>query len=305
LTIDRDGNLYVADTLNYLIRKVSKEGLVTTLASIAPDVGGRPGTESQIVNVSVRAALHSQQPLVAILGVQGSKPLLLRAVGPGLRPFLPAASLAVDPRLDLYLGAAAPAKSNDNWGGTLALRDAFAAAGAFPLEADSRDSALLHTLEAQTALHVSVATNGIALFEVYDVAPRNGSRVTTFSARHRIGTTTDDRLFAGFTIIGSEPKTVLLRGIGPGLVRSPVSAIDPLARATLSVFHSDGQLLADNNEWPSTLTPLFARAGAPPLELGSKDAALSLVLTPGTYIAVLRGGNGAIGEGRLEIYDVE
>jgi hypothetical protein len=62
---------------------------------------------------------------------------------------------------------------NDNWGGTKALSDAFTAVGAFSLAADSRDAALLVTLDPGTySVEVkpgSAAATGLALVEVYEV----------------------------------------------------------------------------------------------------------------------------------------
>lgn len=61
---------------------------------------------------------------------------------------------------------------NDNWGGGSSLAAAFNQVGAFPLAADSRDAALLVTLEPGNYT-VQVAgvggTTGVALIEVYEM----------------------------------------------------------------------------------------------------------------------------------------
>lgn len=46
LALDTDGNLYVTDSGNYTIRKVSADGLVTTLAGVAGERGETDGVES-------------------------------------------------------------------------------------------------------------------------------------------------------------------------------------------------------------------------------------------------------------------
>ncbi len=62
--------------------------------------------------------------------------------------------------------------SNDDWGGDAQLTAAFASAGAFPISANSRDSAVLVTLPpgSYTAQVSGVNnTTGIALVEVYEL----------------------------------------------------------------------------------------------------------------------------------------
>ena len=61
---------------------------------------------------------------------------------------------------------------NDNWGGGSSLAAAFTQVGAFALAPDSRDAALLVTLEpGNYTVQVSGAggTTGVALVEVYEV----------------------------------------------------------------------------------------------------------------------------------------
>jgi len=47
VAVDRAGNIYVADTYNYTIRKITPTGAVTTLAGSAGQVGGVDGVGSQ------------------------------------------------------------------------------------------------------------------------------------------------------------------------------------------------------------------------------------------------------------------
>jgi len=47
LAIDSAGNLYVADTVNCTIRKVTAVGMVTTIAGLPGVPGGDDGTNSQ------------------------------------------------------------------------------------------------------------------------------------------------------------------------------------------------------------------------------------------------------------------
>ena len=75
IAVDAAGTLYVADFSNYSIRKGVPAAVPGELA----------GT---ISNLSVRATLAASQTLIMGFTMQGgAKPVLLRAVGPGLTQF--------------------------------------------------------------------------------------------------------------------------------------------------------------------------------------------------------------------------
>ncbi|MGH7943768.1 MAG: hypothetical protein ACREF9_01965, partial [Opitutaceae bacterium] len=148
----------------YRCTATNSSGSVTSDAATLSIVDATGG--SRISGFSVRANLVAGRPLVAGLVVSGgSKPVLLRAVGPGLRPFMsPGAPLTADPRLELY-NAATLVGANDDWGGDPTLVAAFASAGTFPLATDGRDAALLRGLNGAHTAHVLGGSSGIALFE--------------------------------------------------------------------------------------------------------------------------------------------
>ena len=56
-------------------------------------------------------------------------------------------------------------------------------------------------------------------------------------------------MIGGFIITGTQPKTVIVRGIGPSL---PVPGA--LADPVIEVHGSAGQLLATNDNWNDSLT---------------------------------------------------
>ena len=94
----------------------------------------------------------------------------MRAVGPGLTVFGVGDAIG-DPQLALT-GNTIASRGNDNWGGTSELVAAFRAAGAFELDATSRDAALVATLE-PGEYHVEVTSvnnaDGTCLIEIYDL----------------------------------------------------------------------------------------------------------------------------------------
>lgn len=111
-------------------------------------------------------------------------------------------------------------------------------------------------------------------------------------------------LISGFVIGGSASKTVLLRGVGPGL--SALGVPGALANPSLQLYDSSGKLLVTNAGWgsDSTLGATFARLGAFALAPGSHDAAMTATLAPGAYTMVItNAGNDAGGVALAEIYD--
>ena len=98
--------------------------------------------------------------------------MLIRAIGPTLggAPF-GVSGVVMDPRLELFSGQTRIGE-NDNWGGGETLVSAFSAVGAFALSGNSRDAALVMTLQpGNYSVEVSgvASTTGTALVEVYEV----------------------------------------------------------------------------------------------------------------------------------------
>jgi hypothetical protein len=111
---------------------------------------------------------------ILILGfvISGDGPLtvVIRGLGPALAPYVGAAALG-DPRLAVFSGPLL-AGTNDDWGGTTQLANAFTAVGLTPLPAGSRDAALLLTLPPGTyTAHLSGADGGtgVGLIEIYEI----------------------------------------------------------------------------------------------------------------------------------------
>jgi len=136
---------------------------------------------SRLINISTRAQVQTgAQSLIAGFVVAGSGPrvALIRAVGPSLTPFDPvnlrAGVVLPDPLLDLHTLGGPAFASNDDWyvGSGAAIIAAENAVNAFALVANSKDSALIASLNAGTYTPVITDKNGIsgiALVEVYEV----------------------------------------------------------------------------------------------------------------------------------------
>jgi len=129
-------------------------------------------TTARMVNVSARNRVGSGDDLLIagfnITGV-GPKRLLIRAVGPKLGAF-GVTGVLTDPKLEIYNTDGVKLIENDNWTGSLAA--AFTAVGAFGLDANSRDAALVTALPpgSYTAqVRGADGGTGEALIEIYEV----------------------------------------------------------------------------------------------------------------------------------------
>ncbi len=128
----------------------------------------------RLINVSVLKQISAGEILTAGFVISGaaSKQVLIRAVGPTLAaPPFNISGAMVDPKLDLFSGQTV-INSNNDWGGSAALADAFTNVGAFALPPASKDAAVLVTLAPgnYTAQVSGVGTaNGLALIEAYEV----------------------------------------------------------------------------------------------------------------------------------------
>ncbi len=269
-------------------------------------------TFGRLANLSVRSqAGTGDQTLIAgfaLGGGAGSKSLLVRAIGPTLSAFGVTGPLA-DPLLEVAPLGGVKVATNNGWGGTTALKNAFTSVGAFPLSPDtSKDSALVFspTSGAYTASVTSASnTTGVALVEVYDAGTGNTPRLNNVSARSLVGTDAD-ALIAGFVVNGTMPKKLLIRASGPSLATFGVGGtlVDPVL--TVRPLGSDS-VVATNDDWGGTaaLKAAFASVGAFAFTLDtSKDAALVVELPAGAYTATVSGKNSTTGVALVEVYEL-
>ncbi len=104
----------------------------------------------------------------------------------------------------------------------------------------------------------------------------------------------DNVLIAGFIVTGSQPKKVIIRGLGPSL---------PVAGALADpVLELDGGAVV-NDDWRSTQEGEIVATTIPPSN--NQEAAIVATLAPGGHTAILRGKNNGTGVGLVEVYDLE
>ena len=283
----------------------AQKPLDRALFQTAPDAPGR------LANLSVRTqAGTGDQTLITgfALGGAGTKSLLVRAVGPTLAAFGLTGTLP-DPFVEIAPLNAAKVTENNNWSGTLALKNAFASVGAFPLATDaSLDAALVFSPSAgayTAKITDTAARPGLALVEIYDTGTGNTPKLTNVSARTQVGTGAD-ALIVGFVVSGNVPKKFLIRAVGPtlgafgvgGTLVDPLLDVRPLGSETI---------VATNDDWRGTpaLKAAFTSVGAFALATDtSRDAALAIELPPGAYTATVSGKQNTTGVALVEVYEL-
>jgi hypothetical protein len=127
------------------------------------------------------------------------------------------------------------------------------------------------------------------------------SKFINISTRGYVGTG-DSVLIGGFIVQGNEPKTVLLRGVGPSLAKFVGGTI---ANPSLRVMDGTGAEVAANDDWNNSalVEQVSAAIGAFPLTPNSQDAATVLVLNPGAYTVIVSGVNNTTGIALVEAYE--
>ena len=110
---------------------------------------------------------------------------------------------------------------------------------------------------------------------------------------------------AGFIITGSQstgtqPKQVVIRGLGPSLTQDGISGA--LADPFLTLVDSNGKVLWTNNNWKDSQQAEIQDTGLAPTN--GLESAIVRTLAPGNYTAILSGRNGTTGIGLVEVYDV-
>jgi hypothetical protein len=134
---------------------------------------GEASSTGSLINLSARGHVgRGQDIMIAGIAVAGQSPkrLLIRALGPALRPYGVPNTLS-DPQLTLMHGDRIVG-SNDDWGGAADIAAAAATIGAFPVPAGSKDSALLLTLPPgnyTAQVTGRGGATGAAMIEVYDI----------------------------------------------------------------------------------------------------------------------------------------
>ncbi|HKP03848.1 MAG TPA: hypothetical protein VJU77_10885 [Chthoniobacterales bacterium] len=125
------------------------------------------------------------------------------------------------------------------------------------------------------------------------------TQAVNLSTRLLVGTG-DNVGIGGFIITGSEPKQVLLRGIGPSLAGAGIA--NPLADPVLELHGPDSFVTVTNNNWRETQEAAINATGIAPHH--DLESAILVTLDPGSYTAILKGNGATSGVALVEVYGV-
>jgi cyclophilin family peptidyl-prolyl cis-trans isomerase len=287
-----------------------------TVSNLAPVDAGRLVNLSILTVAGAGAKVLTMGAVIGSGGAAATLPLVIRGVGPTLtQPPFSVSGVLPDPVMTFYAaGNATPLETNDNWGGSQVMADAFRLVGAFDLPAASLDSAIARTAPgvAQGGYTVEVTgkgdASGTVIAEIYDASgtarTATTPRLINLSTRAEIDNGAD--LAVGFVLGGQSARTVLVRGVGPSLAQFGVSGL--MTDPRLELFNNGtGQRIAGNDNWAGNveIATTSAAVGAFPLLNGTtQDAVLLVTLPPGQYSARINGANGAGGAAIVEVYEV-
>lgn len=143
-------------------------------------------------------------------------------------------------------------------------------------------------------------SHGLESANVASVEIKVSAQLLNLSVRLRVQPG-DNALIGGFIILGSEPKKVILRGLGPSLTSNGQPFPGRLDDPTLELHNSDGVIIASNDDWKSNQAEV-EQTGIPPTD--DREPAIVMTLDPGSYTVIMRGKNNTSGTGVVETYDI-
>ncbi|MCF3652297.1 hypothetical protein [Synoicihabitans lomoniglobus] len=273
---------------------------------------------TRLVNFSARSFVTTEHPQIGgfVTTIDGSRPVLLRAIGQGMAQLsqIPFIEYLPEPELRIFEGG--PFVRHRDIGSALDphIESLAAQVGAFPARPVGTlyfperiyGSALAIAIGNQPHTAMVTPNNGepgLSLFEFYDAGTDEQRVVHNVSLRGWAGRG-HNVLTAGFVITGTGPARILVRAIGPSLAEFGVTETvsDPAVRLFRGSY-----VEAANQDWSGNAEIQAAASAIGAFELApdSRDAAVVVDLPAGAYTAQVDLGDSEPGEALLEIYLLE
>ncbi|MDQ3413382.1 MAG: NHL repeat-containing protein [Verrucomicrobiota bacterium] len=261
--IDSDNNLYVADTANNTIRKVTLAGVVTTFAGLAGVSGAVDGTGSEA---------RFFGPIGIDVGADGNV-FVADTVNDTIRKITPAGVVTTLAGLPLTAGSADGAGQYARFASPQGVG---VTAGGVLYISDTGNNTI--RISGSRSVPLNISTRGLV---------QTGENV----------------LIGGFIVVGNEPKTTVLRAIGPSLANFGISGV--LEDPVLELRAGDGSVILTNDNWQDEAAQkdLIEASGLAPSD--AAESAMVVTLDPGNYTAIVSGKNATSGVGLFEAYDID
>lgn len=325
--VDGSGNVYVADSANQTIRKITSSGTVSTLAGLAGISGTADGAGSaarfsgpdglacdaagDVYVTDVTNIIRRISPAGVVSTLAGNPGVAGSADGTGIDAlFYQPASLALDQVGNVYVA--------DTYDSTIRLvtpaGTVTTLAGRVVTEGSSDGTGTTALFDQPTG--IAVAADGtVFVADTNNDTIRKGTaappgstptRLINISTRAQVGTGSN-LLIPGFAIRGAGMETLLIRAVGPSLGEFNVTGV--LDAPVLTVFNSSQAVIASNAGWGNSSTSpqivaAEASVGAFPLAENTSDCALIITLPAGTYTAQVSSGDGTAGVALAEVYEM-
>ncbi|PTY06220.1 hypothetical protein DB347_12290 [Opitutaceae bacterium EW11] len=333
VAVDGSGNIYVADSGNSVIRKVTSAGTVSTLAGTAGETGPTDGSGSQARFYSPYGVAVDGSGIIYVadtfnhtirqISSSGAVTTLAGSAGQsgfadataGSARFSGPSAIAVDLSGKLYVTESANHTVRTISNGSV-LTIAGAAGSDGSINGDGTTARFNGpqgvAVSASGSVFVSDTLNSTVRKLTRSSTPtppptptpggdENSSRLSNLSVRTRSGTG-DQTLIAGFIISGTGSKQLLIRGTGPTLSNFGVSSY--LADPKLELYTGSSPI-ASNDSWTASASrTAITSAGGDKLgayAVDPKDAMLWSSLSSGLYTAQITGSGGGVA--LVEVFD--
>lgn len=304
-TTDNNGNAQFSATVPAPSGKVDIDATATDPAGNTSEFFLRA---SKFRNLSTRARVEpGDNALIGGFIASGfsttQTEVIVRAIGPSLSVNgSPVSGRLQDPLLETYVNGRL-ITTNDNWQDDATTASELKKYGLEPTDARESAAVIYPAAGAQYTAVVRGKNNasGISLVEFYDVTGGH-VRLANLSTRGLVQSG-DNVMIGGFIAADGNGLTAfVLRAIGPSLSSSGVP--NPLPDPMLELHDSNGSILAISDNWQEDQTQ-EANLNAVGLAPGNpKEAAMLMMLSPGTYTAIVRGTAGGTGVALIEIYQL-
>lgn len=267
-----------------------------------------------LINISTRGFVGvDADVMIAGFIITGTQPrrVLIRGLGESMAARDPnIEGVLADPKLTLHNWKGEVILSHDNWSeeSNSETIDAVGLSVGAATPVDPYEAAILTTLEPglyTVALSGVDRGTGLGLIEVFDASSESiETRLANISTRVR-ASTGQEVAIAGFVITGQDPKRVLIRALGPELLKRNVLGV--LSDPQMSLYRGQN-MIAMNDDWEVKngflITESSEQVNTSILDEGSKDAAMVRELEPGLYTVIVSDVNSDTGIALIEVHEL-